>query len=90
LFPCVVQTERGKAQAREAGQKIRRLMEAEGSPYNLFFYTSPYKRSKQTYEEVKRAFAPEQAVGMQEEVQLREQDFGNFQVRRRRGWVGSL
>lgn len=35
----------------------------------------------QTYEGLAQAFAPEQVQGVQEEVQLREQDFGNFQVR---------
>lgn len=38
---------------------------------------SPYKRSKQTYEEITRAFDPKHLVGCQEEVQLREQDFGS-------------
>lgn len=28
-----------------------------------------------------QAFTPDEVLGMQEEVQLREQDFGNFQVR---------
>lgn len=45
----------------------------------LFFYTSPYLRSKQTYEGIAQAFCPEEIAGVQEEVQLREQDFGNFQ-----------
>ena len=40
------------------------------------------QRSKQTYEEITRAFDAKHLVGAQEEVQLREQDFGNFQVRR--------
>ena len=33
----------------------------------------------QTYEGLAQAFMPEQVQGVQEEVQLREQDFGNFQ-----------
>ena len=56
-------------------------MEADGNPYNLFFYTSPYKRSRQTFEEIGKAIDPEAVIGAQEEVQLREQDFGNFQAR---------
>lgn len=55
-------------------------MDADGSPYNLFFYTSPYKRSRQTYDEILKAIEPKHMMGAQEEVQLREQDFGNFQV----------
>ena len=68
-------------QALGAGRAIRDIMDAGGSPYNLFFYTSPYKRSRQTYEEIIKAIEPRSIMGAQEEVQLREQDFGNFQVR---------
>lgn len=42
---------------------------------------SPYKRSLQTFEALASNFSREQIQGCQEEVQLREQDFGNFQVR---------
>ncbi len=50
-----VQTERGQQQARDAGQKIRYIMEqaSRGGDYQLFFYTSPYKRSLQTYEGIR-------------------------------------
>lgn len=68
-----LQTERGKAQARAAGRKIRKVMEADRAPFSLFFYTSPYKRSKQTHEEITSAFDSKLLVGAQEEVQLREQ-----------------
>lgn len=37
-------------------------------------------RSRQTYEEILKAIDPKNIMGAQEEVQLREQDFGNFQV----------
>ena len=76
-----MQTTRGIQQAEAAGQKIKALMDEDNLPYSLFFYTSPYKRSRQTYEAVSEMFAPGQLKGTQEEVQLREQDFGNFQVR---------
>ena len=78
---AAVQTLRGMQQAEQAGQKIKRAMDSDGVPYNLFFYTSPYKRSRQTHDSVSSCFAPDQLKGVQEEVQLREQDFGNFQVR---------
>ena len=74
------QTERGRVQAEGAGRAIKDIMDADGSPYNLFFYTSPYKRSRQTYDEILKAIEPKHMMGAQEEVQLREQDFGNFQV----------
>ena len=41
------QTLRGLRQAEEAGHKIRRLMEADGVPFRLYFYMSPYRRSSQ-------------------------------------------
>ncbi|KAF5841488.1 histidine phosphatase superfamily [Dunaliella salina] len=73
-------TELGRQQAREAGLKIKACLEAEGrGEERLFFYTSPYRRSLETYEHIAAAFPPENIIGVQEEVQLREQDFGNFQ-----------
>ncbi|KAG1664180.1 hypothetical protein FOA52_011356 [Chlamydomonas sp. UWO 241] len=73
-------TARGHMQARAAGQKIREYIEARsGRDYRLFCYLSPYKRSLQTYESMSCAFPSDNIMGVQEEVQLREQDFGNFQ-----------
>lgn len=78
--PQVPLTALGCRQAQEAGQAIRRHMEAaKGTNYKLFFYSSPYKRSIQTCMGIRDAFASSQVAGVQEEVQLREQDFGNFQ-----------
>ncbi|KAF6253071.1 histidine phosphatase superfamily, partial [Scenedesmus sp. NREL 46B-D3] len=78
--PQVPLTSLGSRQAQDAGQAIRRTMEAaKGTNYQLFFYTSPYKRSIQTCMGIRDAFASSQVAGVQEEVQLREQDFGNFQ-----------
>jgi broad specificity phosphatase PhoE len=46
------QTERGKQQAREAGQKIK--AELKSCPNaRLFFYLSPYRRSLQTFEGIR-------------------------------------
>lgn len=80
--PQVPLTPKGWRQALQAGERIRQAAETDGpgsSVGRLFFYTSPYLRSKQTYEGVAQAFAPHEIAGVQEEVQLREQDFGNFQ-----------
>jgi broad specificity phosphatase PhoE len=81
--PQVPLTPKGWRQALEAGENIRLVAEKKGGPGSdigrMFFYTSPYLRSKQTYEGVAQAFAPDEIAGVQEEVQLREQDFGNFQ-----------
>ena len=40
---------------------------------------SPYRRSSQTTEALASVFQEDEIAGFQEEVQLREQDFGNFQ-----------
>ncbi|KAK9810737.1 hypothetical protein WJX73_003928 [Symbiochloris irregularis] len=77
--PQVPLTDRGWGQARAAGARIKELMEKENKPYRLYFYTSPYKRSLQTYQALAECFSKGQIAGQQEEVQLREQDFGNFQ-----------
>ena len=75
-------TDRGHVQARSAGEKIKQYIETKTggeSDYQLFFYTSPYRRSIQTYENISSNFDPSNIKGVQEEVQIREQDFGNFQ-----------
>jgi hypothetical protein len=46
---------------------------SSSSDFRLFVYTSPYKRSLQTYEHLSSAFSQSQILGVQEEVQLREQ-----------------
>ncbi|KAI8475889.1 MAG: histidine phosphatase superfamily [Monoraphidium minutum] len=84
--PMVALSPHGHEQAADAGAEIRGIMEAATAgggaaktDYRLYFYISPYLRSRQTYEGIRAAFGPDQVAGMQEEVQLREQDFGNFQ-----------
>lgn len=67
-------------QAEEAGKRIRDYVSVDGENFKLYFYMSPYKRSQQTFEALSTAFSRDQIQGCQEEVQLREQDFGNFQV----------
>lgn len=49
------------------------------SPYSLFFFSSPYKRSQQTLRHVCKSFPDDVIVKKVEDPQLREQDFGNFQ-----------
>ena len=44
-----MQTLRGLRQAEDAGHKIKRLMEADGKPFRLYFYMSPYRRSSQVH-----------------------------------------
>ena len=77
--PQLPLTPRGEAQAAAAGASIRSLFDEDGVPYRLHFYLSPYLRSKQTASAIAAAFDRGVVVRMQEDVQLREQDFGNFQ-----------
>ena len=55
--------------------------QAEGEPYKLYFYMSPYMRSKQTTEALAGVFRGGEIAGFQEEVQLREQGASGFVFR---------
>ncbi|KAF5841484.1 histidine phosphatase superfamily [Dunaliella salina] len=74
-------TAKGRQQAIATGQYLRRMLEAaqSGRDINLFFMTSPYCRTLETTDAVMDAFENDQVVGLRQAVQLREQDFGNFQ-----------
>lgn len=72
-------TELGREQAECTGHVLRKELEKDGETYNLVFYISPYRRSYQTYQGISKCFSSESIAGVFEEVQLREQDFGNFQ-----------
>jgi phosphohistidine phosphatase SixA len=57
---------RGWEQAVACGDDIRGLMESEhGSSYKLFFMTSPYCRTRQTFVGVRQAFPDENFAGVQ-------------------------
>ena len=74
--PLIPLTSRGAIQAHEAGKKIKAMM---GPGEKVFFYLSPYRRSLLSFEALQQAFSKEEVLGARQEVQLREQDFGNFQ-----------
>ena len=74
-------------QAEEAGQKLRSLLRASDT---LHFFTSPYRRTRETTEGILNALTspapdrkpspfPRHMIKVYEEPRLREQDFGNFQ-----------
>ena len=77
--PQIPLTERGRKQAQLAGANVVQIMDdniespREGMP-RAYFILSPYRRSKETFENMRMAFRRGQVVGAQEEVQLREQD----------------
>jgi len=72
-------TARGHDQAESTGRRLREMMDGDENDYNLFFYISPYRRSKETAIGIAKAFEGRKILGVREEPQLREQDFGNFQ-----------
>ena len=69
-------TEKGKRQAREAGEQLKNLL---GPNETLYVYVSPYLRTMQTLYELGQAVGVDRVLGVREELRIREQDFGNFQ-----------
>ncbi|KAF5740585.1 Phosphoglycerate mutase family protein isoform 1 [Tripterygium wilfordii] len=75
----------GLAQARQAGTHLHSVISGNGSCPNwrIYFYVSPYERTRSTLREIGRAFPRNRVIGVREECRVREQDFGNFQVAER-------
>ncbi|KAI1815717.1 phosphoglycerate mutase [Poronia punctata] len=78
-------TSDGWAQARDAGRRLRAMLRPDDT---LQFYTSPYRRTRETTEGILETLTsndPEPSpfdrsnMKVYEEPRLREQDFGNFQ-----------
>lgn len=78
-------TQDGWKQATEAGVKLRSLLHPTDT---LHFFTSPYRRTRETTEGILNALTsndptpspfPRSAIKVYEEPRLREQDFGNYQ-----------
>lgn len=78
-------TPHGITQARLAGAHIRRLFSDDTSSvdWRVYFYVSPYARTRSTLREIGRSFSKKRIIGVREECRIREQDFGNFQVQER-------
>ncbi|KAJ6816622.1 phosphoglycerate mutase-like protein AT74H [Iris pallida] len=78
-------TSHGAEQARNAGRHIRRVLSSgcEQDNWKVYFYVSPYERTRSTLREIGRAFERKRIIGVREECRIREQDFGNFQVEER-------
>ncbi|OJD10823.1 hypothetical protein AJ78_08269 [Emergomyces pasteurianus Ep9510] len=75
----------GQKQALEAGRRLRALLHPEDT---LHFFTSPYRRTRETTEGILTTLTsddpspspfPRHTIKVYEEPRLREQDFGNFQ-----------
>ncbi|CCC07518.1 hypothetical protein SMACR_02521 [Sordaria macrospora] len=78
-------TEDGWQQAYDAGRRLRKLLRADDT---IQFFTSPYRRTRETTEGILATLTsddPEPSpfkrnhIKVYEEPRLREQDFGNFQ-----------
>ena len=63
-----------------ACERVCARAQAEEEPYKLYFYMSPYMRSKQTVEALAGVFREGEIAGFQEEVQLREQGAAAFLI----------
>ena len=64
-------TEKGREQARTAGKKLKELVGDE----SLYFYVSPFWRTRSTFEEVAKSFSRDK-IHYNEEPRLREQEWG--------------
>lgn len=80
----------GIQQAKLAGQHIHNLISTTSSSSStsssskVYFYVSPYERTRSTLRQIGKAFSmDEEVIGVREECRIREQDFGNFQVEER-------
>ncbi|KAI1275806.1 histidine phosphatase superfamily [Xylaria sp. FL0933] len=78
-------TSDGWAQARDAGRRLRAMLRPDDT---LQFYTSPYRRTRETTEGILETLTSDDpdpspfkraSMKVYEEPRLREQDFGNFQ-----------
>ncbi|KAJ6093145.1 Histidine phosphatase superfamily clade-1 [Penicillium sp. IBT 16267x] len=78
-------TSEGYRQAQEAGRRLRDLLRPDDT---LHFFTSPYRRTRETTEGILESLTsddpdpspfPRNTIQVYEEPRLREQDFGNFQ-----------
>ncbi|KAK1832158.1 hypothetical protein QBC39DRAFT_257354 [Podospora conica] len=78
-------TQEGWQQAYEAGRRLRKLLRPNDT---LHFFTSPYRRTRETTEGILATLTSDDPdpspfkrnnIKVYEEPRLREQDFGNFQ-----------
>ncbi|KAL3623820.1 hypothetical protein CASFOL_032636 [Castilleja foliolosa] len=78
-------TTQGVEQAKLAGSRICNVVSDGNSSSNwkVYFYVSPYLRTRSTLREIGRSFPRSSVIGAREECRIREQDFGNFQIAER-------
>ncbi|KAI9825147.1 MAG: hypothetical protein M1819_000605 [Sarea resinae] len=76
-------TQEGWKQAEQAGRNLRSMLKPDDK---VHFFTSPYRRTRETTEGMLRSLTSDESsplsrdsIRVYEEPRLREQDFGNFQ-----------
>ncbi len=67
-------TERGHQQAVAAGKKLQSIIGNE----SIYVYMSPYRRSRQTWEGIRKSFLLSQILTERQDPRLREEEFGNI------------
>nr|XP_016442624.1 PREDICTED: phosphoglycerate mutase-like protein AT74 [Nicotiana tabacum] len=73
-------TEKGKEQSKKAGEIIRGVVCDKGNcSSKVYFYVSPFLRTRETLKEIGAAFCSSEIVGVREECRLREMDYAKFQ-----------
>jgi len=68
----------GEAEAVAAGQRLSQYLQSTNPHWRVHLFCSPYKRSRQTAALMFGGLPSARVAGYQEEVLLREQDYGNF------------
>jgi len=66
-------TAKGREQALDTGERLLRITQRESTQFMI----SPYVRTRETFNGIARAFG-DTGLHVREDVQMREQDFGNF------------
>lgn len=66
-------TKKGQIQAQSIGRKLKELIKDS----KVVFYVSPFKRSQQTFENIKLSFL-DNDVSVKEDPRIREQEWGNY------------
>jgi broad specificity phosphatase PhoE len=67
-------TEQGHQQALAAGKKLKSIIGDE----SMYVYMSPYQRSRQTWENIRKSFSPVQLLTERQDPRLREQEYGHI------------
>ncbi|MFS7955993.1 putative phosphoglycerate/bisphosphoglycerate mutase, active, histidine phosphatase superfamily [Helianthus anomalus] len=75
--------QQGISQARLAGTQIRQVVSGSDSlpdTWKVYFYVSPYTRTRSSLREIARSFPRKCVIGVKEKCRIREPDFGNFHI----------